>query len=78
MCSGLWGIFWYKEIKGCQTITNWFLAASITVVGILWLSQQRLEGTKGGGGGGDHRMLLSLVETAVVSISEDAAYFMTA
>lgn len=50
--SGLWGIFWYKEITGVTRVTNWFIAASITVIGIFWLSQERLGPSKG------HRTLL--------------------
>jgi hypothetical protein len=42
LISGLWGIFWYKEIAGCSIVSKWFLAASTTVKGILWLSYERL------------------------------------
>jgi hypothetical protein len=43
--SGLWGIFWYKEIKGSSTIAGWFASATVTVLGILWLSQERIGST---------------------------------
>mmetsp|Transcript_14889 Transcript_14889/g.18942 ORF Transcript_14889/g.18942 Transcript_14889/m.18942 type:complete len:438 (+) Transcript_14889:36-1349(+) len=38
LVSGLWGIFFFQEIKGNGTILGWFFAASVTVTGILWLS----------------------------------------
>lgn len=43
LVSGLWGILWFKEITGCETITKWFLSASLTVAAIIWLSYERLE-----------------------------------
>ena len=42
--SGLWGVFWFKEIKGSETIFKWFLSAAVAVVGIVWLSYEH-EGT---------------------------------
>lgn len=49
LISGLWGIFWYREITGCTTITRWFGSASIAVLGIIWLSQERrIAATKSG------------------------------
>lgn len=42
MISGLWGIVWFGEIRGCWTITYWLCSASVAVGGILCLSQQRL------------------------------------
>jgi glucose uptake protein GlcU len=44
LISGLWGVFYFGEIKGQETITKWFASASITIVGIIWLSFQH-EGT---------------------------------
>ena len=44
LISGLWGIFWYREIVGGMTIAKWFLSASITITGILWLSYERIHG----------------------------------
>jgi len=43
LVSGLWGIFYYKEIEGRETISKWFLSASITVLGILLLSYEHHE-----------------------------------
>ncbi|CAJ1936357.1 unnamed protein product [Cylindrotheca closterium] len=43
LVSGLWGIFYFKEIEGRETITKWFLSASITVLGILLLSYEHHE-----------------------------------
>lgn len=42
LVSGLWGIFFYKEISGAKTIGMWFLSASIAVLAIIWLSLERL------------------------------------
>jgi len=41
--SGLWGIFYFKEIEGSETISKWFLSASVTVLGILLLSYEHHE-----------------------------------
>jgi hypothetical protein len=41
--SGLWGIFYFKEIEETETITKWFLSASVTVLGILLLSYEHHE-----------------------------------
>eukprot|EP00980_Cylindrotheca_fusiformis_P005315 scaffold1136_cov146-Cylindrotheca_fusiformis.AAC.28 len=46
LISGLWGVFYFKEIQGRDTITKWFASASITIVGIIWLSAQH-EGSGG-------------------------------
>lgn len=54
--SGLWGIFWYKEITGTTTVTKWFLAATVSVAGILWLSAERMTAAKEEGH--DHLFLL--------------------
>lgn len=40
LISGLWGIFWFKEIRGAATIAKWLVAASITVLSILLLSYE--------------------------------------
>jgi glucose uptake protein GlcU len=42
LISGLWGIFWFKEIKAPDAIRKWFLSATLCVVCILWLSYERL------------------------------------
>lgn len=41
LVSGLWGIFFFKEIKGRDTITKWVISACITVSGILLLTNQK-------------------------------------
>ena len=41
--SGLWGIFWFKEVQGFETIAKWFLSATLTVFGILLLSYEHHE-----------------------------------
>lgn len=54
LISGLWGVFYFGEIKGQETISKWFASASVTIIGIIWLSYQH-EGTP------VHRALLSLL-----------------
>jgi glucose uptake protein GlcU len=41
LISGLWGVFFFKEIQGRETILKWFISASITIVGIIYLSYQK-------------------------------------
>lgn len=48
LISGLWGIFWFGEIRGQSTIGMWFLSASCAVGGILWLSHERMAAGAGG------------------------------
>lgn len=38
--SGLWGVFFFKEIRGFETITKWFVSAAVAVTGIILLSYQ--------------------------------------
>lgn len=38
LISGLWGLFYFKEIQGTDRITKWLLSSVITVCGILLLS----------------------------------------
>ena len=38
--SGLWGIFYFHEIQGAETITKWFLSALLTLLGIVLLSYE--------------------------------------
>jgi len=45
LVSGLWGIFYFKEITGRRTIAKWLLSAIVTVVGIIWLSYEHQSGT---------------------------------
>ena len=42
----MWGIFWYKEINNTRAISMWFVSASCTITGIIWLSQERLAANK--------------------------------
>lgn len=39
--SGLWGIFWFKEVKDPKAIGKWFASAALCVGSILWLSYER-------------------------------------
>jgi hypothetical protein len=48
LVSGLWGVFYFKEIKGRDTITKWFASAVVAILGIISLSYQH-------GGSGGHR-----------------------
>lgn len=43
LVSGLWGIFWFREIRGASIIRKWFAAAVITVCGIFLLSREHLK-----------------------------------
>jgi hypothetical protein len=43
LVSGLWGIFYFHEIEGTDTIAKWFTSASVTVLGILLLSFEHHE-----------------------------------
>ena len=61
LVSGLWGIFFYKEIRGTRTISMWFLSASVAVLAIIWLSLERLLAT-GGEGGGHRQLQINLFE----------------
>jgi hypothetical protein len=47
LVSGLWGVFFFKEIRGRRRIFKWFLSAAIAVVGIIWLSYQHEGGSAG-------------------------------
>ena len=44
LVSGLWGIFFFKEITGRETVVKWLLSAVVTVVGIIWLSYEHQSG----------------------------------
>jgi glucose uptake protein GlcU len=37
--SGLWGIFYYKEIPGCRNILGFILSSVIVFVGILLMGR---------------------------------------
>ncbi|CAB9503094.1 expressed unknown protein [Seminavis robusta] len=43
LVSGLWGIFYFKEIKSPDIIGKWFLSASLCVLGIILLSYEHHE-----------------------------------
>lgn len=45
LCSGIWGIYYYKEIRDPKSIRNWFLSALLSVLGIIWLSRERIAAT---------------------------------
>lgn len=43
LVSGVWGIFYFREIEGTGAILKWNAAASVTVLGILLLSYEHHE-----------------------------------
>ena len=43
LISGLWGIFYFKEVQGRERITKWFISSLLTVFGILLLSYEHHE-----------------------------------
>merc|ERR1711865_936854 len=43
LISGVWGIFYFREIEGTNAISKWLLCASCTVLGILILSYEHHE-----------------------------------
>jgi len=47
LVAGLWGVFWYKEIRGYRVVTSWFLFACVTVAGFLLLAQEHIEDARG-------------------------------
>ena len=40
LISGLWGIIWFREIRGTVIVAKWLLAAGLTVFSILLLSYE--------------------------------------
>lgn len=42
LVSGLWGIFYFQEVKGYNAISKWFLSSLITIFGILLLSHEHV------------------------------------
>ncbi|KAL3912001.1 MAG: hypothetical protein SGILL_007060 [Bacillariaceae sp.] len=48
LISGLWAVFFFKEIQGREKIFKWFVSAFVTIVGIIYLSYQK-------GGASAHR-----------------------
>lgn len=58
LISGLWGIFYYGEIRGMKTISMWFVSATVAVIAIVWLSLERLLATSDDqDNDGGHRLL---------------------
>jgi hypothetical protein len=54
LVSGLWGLFYYKEIKGAWIVSGWLACALVTIGGIIFLSYTHKESEDGdddGGGG---------------------------
>ena len=47
--SGLWTVLYFKEIRGTEQISKWFMSAFVAVTGIIWLSYEHV------GGSGGHR-----------------------
>jgi len=45
LVSGLWGVFYFKEIKGQERIAKWFMSAAVAVLGIICLSYQHEGGS---------------------------------
>ena len=41
--SGIWGIFYFKEVHGREMIVKWFMSSLLTVFGILLLSYEHYE-----------------------------------
>ena len=40
LISGAWGIFFFKEVQTKEKIRWWFISAVVTLIGIIWLSQE--------------------------------------
>lgn len=38
LVAGLWGVFWFREVRGTAAILRWMLFAFVTVAGIVMLS----------------------------------------
>jgi hypothetical protein len=45
LVSGLWGILYYQEVKGRDTIIKWFASAIVAFSGILWLTYEHQSGS---------------------------------
>eukprot|EP00568_Trieres_chinensis_P019933 CAMPEP_0183326646 /NCGR_PEP_ID=MMETSP0160_2-20130417/82779_1 /TAXON_ID=2839 ORGANISM="Odontella Sinensis, Strain Grunow 1884" /NCGR_SAMPLE_ID=MMETSP0160_2 /ASSEMBLY_ACC=CAM_ASM_000250 /LENGTH=399 /DNA_ID=CAMNT_0025494679 /DNA_START=72 /DNA_END=1271 /DNA_ORIENTATION=- len=43
LVSGLWGIFWYREVTAASDVAGWFAAAFFMLGGILLLSYEHLQ-----------------------------------
>ena len=40
LVSGLWGIFYFKEVQGYEQISKWLMSSLLTIFGILLLSYE--------------------------------------
>ena len=40
LISGIWGIFYFREVTKCMIIWKWFLSAFVTIIGILLLGYE--------------------------------------
>ncbi len=47
LVSGIWGIFYFREVEGCGIRVKWFLSALITIGGILMLSFEHVNDGNG-------------------------------
>uniref|UniRef100_A0A7S0AM59 EamA domain-containing protein n=1 Tax=Minutocellus polymorphus TaxID=265543 RepID=A0A7S0AM59_9STRA len=43
LVSGLWGIFWYREIKKREDILGWLISCGFVIVGIIGLSLEHVQ-----------------------------------
>jgi len=43
LVSGLWGIFYFKEVQGRERVAKWFISSLLTIFGILLLSYEHHE-----------------------------------
>jgi hypothetical protein len=42
LVAGLWGVFYYREIRGRRVVTSWFTFSFVTAIGILLLSLEHV------------------------------------
>ena len=43
LVSGLWGIFWYREIQKREDIIGWLISCGVVIVGIIGLSLEHVQ-----------------------------------
>mmetsp|Transcript_13563 Transcript_13563/g.29457 ORF Transcript_13563/g.29457 Transcript_13563/m.29457 type:complete len:394 (+) Transcript_13563:233-1414(+) len=43
LVSGLWGIFYYREISAIDDIVGWLVSCAVVLGGILWLSKEHVQ-----------------------------------
>ena len=46
LVSGMWGIFYFREVEGFAIRIKWFLSAMVTIAGILLLSFEHVNDEK--------------------------------